>query len=257
MEGPFGIAIGVVLVIGTCIQLAVALRNRYINTYRAEADGADAEKDAASFASELELQLQGELEDAINSSANASWAEKASLIDISPAGSAPHVSFHGTSSWSTFKSESRAKLQQFARTLVSLSTDDSTTEDSASIDTDPKSQKQHAPTTPQPAKTGLQHSPRRQLPLLDADGALAEKTVLVNGKQFHRIMKRRMARQVMEEHFQSPSLRRPGGHAVARSMRRSRGPGGRVLTADEVHHTETASLPNGLVAIRFDGRAGT
>ena len=40
MDGRVGIAIGALLVIGICIQLAVALRNRYIKI------DPDAEKDA-------------------------------------------------------------------------------------------------------------------------------------------------------------------------------------------------------------------
>ena len=73
----------------------------------------------------------------------------------------------------------------------------------------------------------------------------------MNAKQFHRILKRRMARQKLEEALRLTSKgRKPYLHESRHkhAMRRPRGPGGRFLTADEV-----AAMENGGTQVGDEG----
>jgi CCAAT-binding transcription factor (CBF-B/NF-YA) subunit B len=83
---------------------------------------------------------------------------------------------------------------------------------------------------------------------IDAGGA-EESPLYVNAKQFHRILKRRVARQKLEEQLRLTSKgRKPYLHESRHNhaMRRPRGPGGRFLTADEVAAMEKdGKLENG------------
>lgn len=78
-----------------------------------------------------------------------------------------------------------------------------------------------------------------------AAGTAEESPLYVNAKQFHRILKRRMARQKLEEQLRLTSKgRKPYLHESRHNhaMRRPRGPGGRFLTAEEVAAMEVGGI---------------
>lgn len=84
-----------------------------------------------------------------------------------------------------------------------------------------------------------QSLPQPQSPEMPAGAE--ESPLYVNAKQFHRILKRRVARQRLEEALRLTSKgRKPYLHESRHNhaMRRPRGPGGRFLTADEVAEIE-------------------
>ncbi|KAK3694102.1 CCAAT-binding transcription factor (CBF-B/NF-YA) subunit B-domain-containing protein [Podospora appendiculata] len=98
-----------------------------------------------------------------------------------------------------------------------------------------------------PPMSASQQMPPPQSPEM-ASGAVEESPLYVNAKQFHRILKRRVARQRLEEALRLTSKgRKPYLHESRHNhaMRRPRGPGGRFLTAEEVAQIERDKASGG------------
>jgi len=102
-----------------------------------------------------------------------------------------------------------------------------------------------APHQAAPPAAQAQH---QQSPDVPVTSATEESPLYVNAKQFHRILKRRMARQKLEEALRLTSKgRKPYLHESRHNhaMRRPRGPGGRFLTAEEVALMDARGEGNG------------
>lgn len=101
----------------------------------------------------------------------------------------------------------------------------------------------------------------QQSPEVPVAGTAEESPLYVNAKQFHRILKRRMARQKLEEALRLTSKgRKPYLHESRHNhaMRRPRGPGGRFLTADEVAQMDArgGGMPGELNGDRSESGSG-
>ncbi|CAK4032380.1 Transcriptional activator hap2 [Lecanosticta acicola] len=114
------------------------------------------------------------------------------------------------------------------------------------------------PTQPQQPQAPQAQPPHQQSPEVPVAGANEESPLYVNAKQFHRILKRRMARQKLEEALRLTSKgRKPYLHESRHNhaMRRPRGPGGRFLTAEEVAQMDAKNGEDGGQDSTGDGGA--
>ena len=228
MGNLFGIGIIAFLIAILCIKAVIKLRYRYIR------QETDAEKDEGDYSDAVKLQLEEELHHAINESNHAPTS---------------HIDGH-TSTGSCQQSQS--PLVTFADDI--RYTDSSKATERVVFEIPIQSTKQNG----EPfyhvngetcARTSI--DPETQLAFLDTRSVADEvgisglSVVYVNPKQFQRILKRRMARQKLEEMLRSANH---GRQLYARSpsskgcMRRPRGPSGRFSTSDEIAQLENGSI---------------
>jgi nuclear transcription factor Y, alpha len=106
----------------------------------------------------------------------------------------------------------------------------------------------HRPSVPPMSQQPQPVQQSQQSPELVAGAQAEEAPLYVNAKQFHRILKRRLARQKLEDALRLTSKgRKPYLHESRHNhaMRRPRGPGGRFLTAEEVAAMEANKTTGG------------
>lgn len=105
----------------------------------------------------------------------------------------------------------------------------------------------------------LSHQIAQQQQSLESEQLVGEEPFYVNAKQYHRILKRRIARAKLEETLKIARIRKPYLHESRHkhAMRRPRGQGGRFLTAAEIAEKERLDKLNQLNGEETQGEPDT
>ncbi|KAK3700026.1 Transcriptional activator [Vermiconidia calcicola] len=230
MAGPLSLAFSALLVIAACIQLVMALRRKYVRSFY------DTGKDAHVVAAELEAQLQGELQEAIElahpSGIFGSKNEREDSL-AAPTVTTPRVTFATDLGERIFEDISSVERNGSPRNAVRANSDaDHAMEEAAAS--------HHDDTTLKQPESDFQI----QRTTFASTGSVEQQRALhINPKQFHRILKRRMARQMIEQLLNSHS-RKGFSQTATGCMRRPRGSGGRFLTEEEIKALDEKRFAN-------------
>ena len=236
MAGPLSLAFSALLVFGACIQVIMALRRKYVLSFY------DTEKDADVVAAELEAQIQGELQKAIEQPdpTGIFWGEKSKEDSLAATiVTTPRVTFATEVGDRIFGDTSSAERNVSPRNALRTNVD--------AYDAI------HKAATSQPEDTTSKYpesDSQIQRTSLVSTGSLEQQRALhINPKQFHRILKRRMARQMIEQLFNSssPKLFNQKTNVY---MRRPRGPTGRFLTQEEIKALEEKQFANAATNVK-------
>lgn len=236
MEGPLVFAALVVLCIAACARFVIELRSRQ------HASDRDTERDADHFTAEAKLQLLHELDNAVKSATQLherSWASQA----FQPSPASPTKV--------TFADDDHAVVQRTALNAETNSRSEDTADATASpfANAERRGLLQHLKVDTYPSPQQLPLPPSKTLSMQSGFDD-TERAILVNAKQYERILKRRATRQLIEKYLESRRDKNAKYGLNGRKLpptsnaclRFPRGPDGRFLKGDALAQ-HLASIP--------------